>query len=107
MGYLGRPHAVAAARSRRSHRAPLGVPYGRRLVRDADDLCEGRGDVQRRGGGADGGRPAPIRAAHPSRLHDLPRMFHIWSGAGALAYLVRPYQIVRTPQTRAREPVRS
>ncbi|HET9903287.1 MAG TPA: respiratory nitrate reductase subunit gamma [Xanthobacteraceae bacterium] len=35
------------------------------------------------------------------------RMIHIWSGAGALAYLVRPYQIVRTPQTRAREPVRS
>jgi len=24
------------------------------------------------------------------------RMVHIWSGAGALAYLVRPYQIVRT-----------
>lgn len=35
------------------------------------------------------------------------RMIHIWSGAGALAYLVRPYQIVRTPQTRAKEPVRS
>lgn len=35
------------------------------------------------------------------------RMIHIWSGAGALAYLVRPYQIVRTPKTRAREPVRS
>ncbi|MBV9529864.1 MAG: respiratory nitrate reductase subunit gamma [Bradyrhizobium sp.] len=35
------------------------------------------------------------------------RMIHIWSGAGALAYLFRPYQIVRTPQTRAREPIRS
>jgi len=35
------------------------------------------------------------------------RMIHIWSGAGALAYLVRPYQIVRTPQTRAKEPIRS
>ena len=35
------------------------------------------------------------------------RMIHIWSGAGALAYLIRPYQIVRTPQTRAKEPVRS
>lgn len=35
------------------------------------------------------------------------RMIHIWSGAGALAYLVRPYQIVRTPKTRAKEPVRS
>jgi nitrate reductase gamma subunit len=35
------------------------------------------------------------------------RMIHIWSGAGALAYLVRPYQIVRSPRTRAREPVRS
>lgn len=34
------------------------------------------------------------------------RMIHIWSGVGALAYLVRPYQIVRTPQTRAKEPVR-
>ena len=29
------------------------------------------------------------------------RMVHIWSGAGALAYLFRPYQIVRTPRTRA------
>src|SRR6185312_6274878 len=35
------------------------------------------------------------------------RMIHIWSGAGALAYLFRPYQVVRTPKTRAKEPVRS
>jgi len=28
------------------------------------------------------------------------RMIHIWSGAGALAYLFRPYQIVRTTHTR-------
>jgi nitrate reductase gamma subunit len=35
------------------------------------------------------------------------RMIHIWSGAGALAYLFRPYQIVRTPKTRAEEPTRS
>jgi nitrate reductase gamma subunit len=35
------------------------------------------------------------------------RMIHIWSGVGALAYLFRPYQIVRTPRTRARVPVRS
>jgi len=35
------------------------------------------------------------------------RMIHIWSGAGALAYLFRPYQIVRTPHTRAKQPVRS
>ncbi len=35
------------------------------------------------------------------------RMIHIWSGGGALAYFVRPYQIVRTPRTRADEPVRS
>jgi len=35
------------------------------------------------------------------------RMIHIWSGVGALAYLVRPYQIVRTPRTRAKEPIRS
>src|SRR5262249_35262574 len=34
------------------------------------------------------------------------RMIPIWSGAGALAYLFRPYQIVRTPQTRAKEPIR-
>jgi nitrate reductase gamma subunit len=34
------------------------------------------------------------------------RMVHIWSGAGALAYLFRPYQIVRTPHTRAKDPVR-
>jgi nitrate reductase gamma subunit len=35
------------------------------------------------------------------------RMIHIWSGAGALSYLFRSYQIVRTPETRAKEPVRS
>jgi nitrate reductase gamma subunit len=35
------------------------------------------------------------------------RMIHIWSGVGALSYLFRPYQIVRTPKTRAEEPVRS
>jgi len=35
------------------------------------------------------------------------RMIHIWSGAGVLAYLFRPYQIVRTPKTRAKEPIRS
>jgi nitrate reductase gamma subunit len=35
------------------------------------------------------------------------RMIHIWSGAGALSYLFRPYQIVRTPKTRAQEPIRS
>lgn len=35
------------------------------------------------------------------------RMIHIWSGAGALSYLFRRYQIVRTPSTRAKVPVRS
>jgi len=35
------------------------------------------------------------------------RMIHIWSGAGALAYLFRPYQIVRTPRSRVKEPVRT
>lgn len=35
------------------------------------------------------------------------RMIHIWSGVGIIAYLFRPYQIVRTPRTRAKEPVRS
>ncbi len=36
------------------------------------------------------------------------RMIHIWSGIGSLAYLVRPYQIVRMPRTRAaKEPIRS
>ncbi|HET7805687.1 MAG TPA: respiratory nitrate reductase subunit gamma [Pseudolabrys sp.] len=35
------------------------------------------------------------------------RMIHIWSGVGVLSYLFRPYQIVRTPKTRAEEPVRS
>jgi len=35
------------------------------------------------------------------------RMIHIWSGVGTLAYLFRPYQIVRTPRTRAKVPVRS
>lgn len=35
------------------------------------------------------------------------RMIHIWSGVGTLAYLFRPYQIVRTPRTRAKDAVRS
>jgi nitrate reductase gamma subunit len=35
------------------------------------------------------------------------RMIHIWSGVATLFYLFRPYQIVRTPRTRAKEPVRS
>jgi nitrate reductase gamma subunit len=35
------------------------------------------------------------------------RMIHIWSGVGAFSYLFRPYQIVRTPRTRAKEPIRS
>lgn len=34
------------------------------------------------------------------------RMIHIWSGAGALAYLLRPYQIVRTRKKVVKEPVR-
>ena len=29
------------------------------------------------------------------------RMVHIWSGVGSLAYLFRPYQIVRTPGRRS------
>ncbi|PWJ83780.1 respiratory nitrate reductase gamma subunit [Pseudaminobacter salicylatoxidans] len=35
------------------------------------------------------------------------RMIHIWSGAGVLAYLVRPYQIVRTRKKVVKEPARS
>jgi nitrate reductase gamma subunit len=35
------------------------------------------------------------------------RMIHIWSGVAALAYLFRPYQIVRTPRTRAKEAIRT
>jgi nitrate reductase gamma subunit len=35
------------------------------------------------------------------------RMVHIWSGVGALSYLFRPYQVVRTPSPRAKQPVRS
>ena len=34
------------------------------------------------------------------------RMIHIWSGAGALAYLLRPYQIVRTRKKLAKAPAR-
>ena len=34
------------------------------------------------------------------------RMVHIWSGVGSLAYLVRPYQIVRTPDRRSRKEAR-
>ncbi|MCI0600329.1 MAG: respiratory nitrate reductase subunit gamma [Beijerinckiaceae bacterium] len=32
------------------------------------------------------------------------RMVHIWSGAGVLAYLFRPYQIVRAQGTRKKDP---
>lgn len=35
------------------------------------------------------------------------RMIHIWSGAGVLAYLVRPYQIVRTRKKIIKESTRS
>jgi nitrate reductase gamma subunit len=31
------------------------------------------------------------------------RMVHIWSGVGSLAYLLRPYQIVRTPDRRSKK----
>src|SRR5262245_26729638 len=34
------------------------------------------------------------------------RMIHIWSGVGALAYLFRPYQVVRTSGTSRKDPVR-
>lgn len=34
------------------------------------------------------------------------RMVHIWSGVGALAYLFRPYQIVRTPDRRSKKEAR-
>jgi nitrate reductase gamma subunit len=34
------------------------------------------------------------------------RMVHIWSGAGALVYLFRPYQIVRAPGARKKGMVR-
>jgi nitrate reductase gamma subunit len=34
------------------------------------------------------------------------RMVHIWSGVGSLAYLFRPYQIVRTPDRRSRKGAR-
>jgi len=34
------------------------------------------------------------------------RMVHIWSGVGSLAYLVRPYQIVRTPGRRSKKAAR-
>lgn len=34
------------------------------------------------------------------------RMVHIWSGAGALVYLFRPYQIVRAPGARKKSMVR-
>ena len=75
-------------------------------------LRQGRRDAEQRSGRPDDGVPLVYK------LHILlgftlflispfTRMIHIWSGAGALAYLFRPYQIVRTPQTRAKEPVRS
>ena len=34
------------------------------------------------------------------------RMVHIWSGVGSLAYLFRPYQIVRTPGRRIKKAAR-
>jgi len=67
----------------------------------------------------DGGTAALMaRVPLPYKLHILlgftiflispfTRMIHIWSGVGSLSYLFRPYQIVRTPRTRAKEPVRS
>ena len=40
-------------------------------------------------------------------LFPFTRLVHIWSGIAAIGYLFRPYQIVRTPRTRAKVPVRS
>jgi len=34
------------------------------------------------------------------------RMVHIWSGVGSLFYLLRPYQIVRTPDRRSKKAAR-
>src|SRR5262249_34044868 len=72
MGYRGRLHVVAAARTRPAHGSSVSLPYGWRPVRDADDLCEGCGHVQQRDSRPDGGRPDHLQAAHPARLHDLP-----------------------------------
>src|SRR5215469_5460954 len=71
MGHRRRAHAVAAARARRSHGAALRLPHGRRLVRDAGKLCEGRRDVRWRSSRADERRAASLQAAHSSGLHDL------------------------------------
>ena len=90
---------------------PLSALHGRRIVRNAHG-CEGRRDAH--GGAAVLMSDVPL----PYKLHILlgftlflispfTRMIHIWSGAGALAYLFRPFQIVRTPKTRAKEPIRS
>ena len=54
MGYRRHLHAVAATRAGHSHGSSLRLSYGRRLVRDADDLREGCRDVQWRGSSADG-----------------------------------------------------
>jgi nitrate reductase gamma subunit len=73
-----------------------------------------RGVVTLNGGAAELMSDMPL----PYKLHILlgftiflispfTRMIHIWSGAGVLAYLFRPYQIVRTPRTRAKEPIRT
>src|SRR5262249_15896758 len=126
MGYRRCPDAVAATRARPSDGSPFCLPYGRRLVRDADELCQGCRDVHWSGGAAVkrvvmlNGEVAAVMSEVPLpyKLHILlgftvflispfTRMIHIWSGAGTLAYLFRPYQIVRTPQTRAKEPIRS
>ena len=70
---------------------PAAVPRRRMRI---DQCCVFRGMMIQR---------VPLYAVHSP----FTRMIHIWSGVGTLAYLFRPYQIVRTPQTRAKEPIRS
>ena len=96
-------------RSRRFSRAPMPERSKRTVRYTRCALAANSGALPREppdgGGGGAGHRGAGAHALQCASISA--SASHIWSGAGAPAYLFRPYQIVSTPRTRAKEPVRS
>ncbi len=72
MGHRGRGDVVASARARASDGTPVGTTHGRCLVRDADQVCEGRRDIRWRYGRPNERRAGRLQDAYPARLYDLP-----------------------------------
>src|SRR6185437_2580538 len=69
MGYRYHADAMATTRLGSAHGAALGLSHGRRAVRNADELCQGRCDLGRRRSSPDGRRSAHLQAAYSAWLH--------------------------------------